>query len=141
MLLAGTAMATAANAGELDFGIGQAVFERLWVAAPTATQAADGLGPLYNARSCAACHPGNGRGHPPAGRDPQDFGVGFALRLDEDPVYGRQIQALGTPDQVPEGRPAVTWRDETVAFPDGAVVVLRRPAWGVADLGYGPLGR
>ena len=136
-LLSGTV--AAADADELDFGIGQAVFERLWVAAPTATQAADGLGPLYNARSCAACHPQNGRGHPPAGRDPQDLGVGFALRLNDDPVYGRQIQALGTPGQVPEGRPTVTWRDEKVPFPDGSVTVLRRPVWGVADLGYGAL--
>jgi len=131
--------AASAVADELDFGIGQAVFERLWVAAPTATQAADGLGPLYNARSCAACHPQAGRGHPPAGRDPQDFGVGFALRLNDDPVYGRQIQALGTPGQVPEGRPTVKWRDEKVPFPDGSVTVLRRPTWGVADLGYGAL--
>ncbi|HYH22321.1 MAG TPA: di-heme oxidoredictase family protein [Azospirillum sp.] len=136
-MLSGTV--AAADADELDFGIGQAVFERLWVAAPTATQAADGLGPLYNARSCAACHPQNGRGHPPAGRDPQDLGVGFALRLNDDPVYGRQIQALGTPGQVPEGRPTVTWRDEKVPFPDGSVTVLRRPVWGVADLGYGAL--
>ena len=39
----------------LDFEIGRALFERQWAAAPSSTQAADGLGPLFNARSCVAC--------------------------------------------------------------------------------------
>src|SRR5262245_1663890 len=46
----------------LDFEIGRALFDRQWAAAPSSTQAADGLGPMFNARGCNACHPGGGRG-------------------------------------------------------------------------------
>ncbi len=45
-----------ASSREMDAAVGKALFERLWVAAPASTEAADGLGPLFNARSCAACH-------------------------------------------------------------------------------------
>src|SRR5882762_9798499 len=82
----------------LDFEIGRALFERQWAAAPSSTQAADGLGPLFNARSCVSCHTGGGRGLP--------FGADGAVlpallfRLGAhrgdgrgDPVYGAQIQA------------------------------------------------
>src|ERR1700733_3508567 len=46
----------------LDFEIGRALFEQHWSAAPASTQAADGLGPLFNARACVICHTGGGRG-------------------------------------------------------------------------------
>ena len=48
---------------ELDFKVGNGFFKRLWVTAPASTQSADGLGPLYNARSCQRCHLKDGRGH------------------------------------------------------------------------------
>ncbi|MGQ9366004.1 di-heme oxidoredictase family protein [Azospirillum sp. A39] len=130
----------AAAADGLDFAMGEAIFERLWVQAPSSTQAADGLGPLYNARSCAACHPGGGGGRPPDGTVPEDRGIGFVLRLGDDPVYGRQLQTLGTSGLAPEGQVDVTWRDEKVAFPDGSYALLRRPAYAVRALAYGPLG-
>src|SRR5215471_5382971 len=46
---------SAAEAG-LDLALGRALFAFSWVSAPASTKSADGLGPLYNARSCAACH-------------------------------------------------------------------------------------
>src|SRR5690606_39861567 len=36
-----------------------------WVSSPSSTQASDGLGPLFNARSCQACHVKDGRGTVP----------------------------------------------------------------------------
>ena len=48
----------------LDAISGKALFEKLWVAAPSSTAASDGLGPYYNGRSCAACHPRGGQGVP-----------------------------------------------------------------------------
>ena len=48
----------------LDFKLGEALFQRLWVTAPTRTKTADGLGPLFNSRACSGCHIRNGRGHP-----------------------------------------------------------------------------
>ncbi|WP_296021553.1 di-heme oxidoredictase family protein, partial [uncultured Agrobacterium sp.] len=44
------------------FKLGHALFQKLWVSAPSSTQASDGLGPLYNARSCQTCHINDGRG-------------------------------------------------------------------------------
>ncbi len=126
-------------ADDLDSRIGEGLFRRQWVAAPTTIQAADGLGPLYNARSCASCHPRGGGGRPPDPAAAGDPGVGFALKLNDDPVYGRQIQSNAIPGQTAEGRPTVRYREETVRFPDGDTARLRRPAYGVADLGYGPL--
>ncbi|PWC37912.1 di-heme oxidoredictase family protein [Azospirillum sp. TSO35-2] len=138
-LLLCLAPAAAQAADSLDTRIGEALFRRMWVAAPTATQAADGLGPLYNARSCATCHPRGGGGRPPDPAVEGDAGVGYAIKLSADPVYGRQIQSNAIPGQAVEGRPRVTYREETVRFPDGETVRLRRPTPVVTDLGYGPL--
>ena len=94
---------------DLDYFSGKALFERHWVAAPASTIASDGLGPIYNARSCATCHPDNLRGQrPEQGLAPvalimrvgQSTPVGsnatvvHASSDDEhhDPLYGRQIQ-------------------------------------------------
>lgn len=139
LLLALAPGGAALAADSLDSRIGEGLFRRMWVAAPTATQAADGLGPLYNARSCATCHPRGGGGRPPDPAVDGDQGVGFALKLSGDPVYGRQIQSNAVLGQIIEGRPTVAYREETVRFPDGETVLLRRPAHGVKDLGYGPL--
>ena len=65
-----------AGEARLDLSVGRSLFQRLWVSAPASTEAADGLGPLHNARSCAGCHANNGRGHPPSG--PKDRSPGLA---------------------------------------------------------------
>lgn len=52
---------------EQQFRLGNALFRKLWVSAPSSTQASDGLGPLFNARSCMSCHVNDGRGKPPEG--------------------------------------------------------------------------
>ncbi|MGO7902708.1 di-heme oxidoredictase family protein, partial [Rhizobium ruizarguesonis] len=41
---------------EENFKLGNALFRKLWVSTPSSTQASDGLGPLFNARSCMSCH-------------------------------------------------------------------------------------
>src|SRR5690242_12864333 len=40
----------------LDLALGHALFAFTWVSAPASVKSADGLGPFYNARSCASCH-------------------------------------------------------------------------------------
>lgn len=50
------------RAAQLRFWTGFALFRDPWVRAPASTTARDGLGPLFNARSCIACHAGGGRG-------------------------------------------------------------------------------
>ncbi len=128
-----------AAAGDLDVRIGEKLFRRMWVSAPTVTHANDGLGPLYDARSCAACHPAARQGRPPDPATPDDRGVGYAVKLSGDPVYGRQLQTNAVLGFAVEGRPVLTYREETVRFPDGDTATLRRPVLSVADLNYGPL--
>ncbi|MCP5426009.1 MAG: c-type cytochrome [Gammaproteobacteria bacterium] len=142
---------------EIDFKLGNAFFKRVWVSAPSSTQAADGLGPLYNARSCQRCHLKDGRGHPPNG--PKDNAVSLFLRLSvpprddnerqqlrdhklnviPEPVYGTQLQDFAIPGQRAEGRMQIEYEEIPVTLADGAAISLRKPRYSVQDLGYGPL--
>ena len=49
-----------------DFHAGKALANQPWVKAPTITFARDGLGPIYNARTCLTCHIKGGKGFVPA---------------------------------------------------------------------------
>jgi CxxC motif-containing protein (DUF1111 family) len=131
----------------LDFAMGANLFKTNWVAAPTSTQAVDGLGPIYNARSCNACHPG--------GTKPRDLtdlqGVpvpGLLVHLAHvlagkatpDPAYGQQIQTSGLPGQHPEAHLAIKLTDgPRVTLADGTVVQLHKPEPVLSDLAFGPL--
>lgn len=130
----------------MEFVLGRALFKRLWVAAPASTRAADGLGPLYNARSCAQCHVRNGRGIP-EDREGGPGGVGtLILRLSRpdgspDPVYGRQLQVQAIAGHAAEGRSMVRYAYRTVTLADGLQVELRTPQYRVEDWGYGAPAR
>ncbi len=144
---------------EFDFKIGNGVFKKLWVTAPASTKSSDGLGPLYNARSCQRCHLKDGRGHPPDETTDDARAVSFLLRLSvppstseqvnllasrrlpwiDEPTYGGQLQDFGTPGHRAEGKVRVTYDEVPVELADGTVVTLRRPDWQIADLGYGPM--
>ncbi|MFN6976828.1 MAG: di-heme oxidoredictase family protein [Gemmobacter sp.] len=124
----------------LDAAAGAALFGKLWVAAPASTRASDGLGPLYNARSCAACHRNRGRAHPPEGDGPAP--VGLVARLAQpdgggDPVLGRQVQPLATAGLAGEARVQIVWQDHPLALPDGSAAMLRRPEATLLDLVWG----
>ena len=98
----------AAEAKSLEFAIGKAIFDRPWTSAPASTQATDGLGPLFNARSCVACHPRAGRGVITADENGKIGGIGYVIRLgnekgEGDPVYGRQFQVNAIHGFKPEG--------------------------------------
>ena len=81
---------------EFDFKIGNAMFRKLWVSSPASTRASDGLGPLYNARSCQRCHLKDGRGHPPEANWPADNAVSMFLRLSVPPQSDRDRELLRT---------------------------------------------
>lgn len=121
-----------AAAEPLDFAMGKALFDRPWAQAPTATRADDGLGPLFVARSCVACHPKAGAGAMPPG-------LGAVLRLADDPVYGRQLQTAAVTGLAAEGRLELKEEFHTVHYPDGAAVQLRRVIGSVADPAAGPI--
>ncbi|MEL6268066.1 MAG: di-heme oxidoredictase family protein, partial [Pseudomonadota bacterium] len=136
---------------ELDFKVGHGLFKKLWVAAPASTRASDGLGPLYNARSCQRCHLKDGRGHPPAGPGDTAVSMVFALSVpggtagpipgthpdQPHPLYGSQLHDFSIPGVPAEGRIAVDWTEEVVALSGGETAVLRRPAWRIDDPAYG----
>ncbi len=141
---------------ELEFKLGNALFEKIWVFAPASTKASDGLGPLYNARSCQRCHLKDGRGHTP--QNPDDTAVSMFLRVSvpgpvpeqvkeitdyigdaPEPNYGRQLQDFSPPGMPPEYSLSVTYKDLPVPLSDGTVVTLRKPTYQARDLGFGPL--
>jgi CxxC motif-containing protein (DUF1111 family) len=101
-------LAPAVSAEELDSAAGKALFDRKWVQAPASTNAADGLGPLFNAMSCASCHK-NGNGARFSMIDGVLGAAGFVVRLGDakgapDPILGRQLQDHAIPGLKPEAR-------------------------------------
>ncbi len=144
---------------ELDFKIGNAIFRKFWVSAPASTKTSDGLGPLFNARSCQGCHLKDGRGHPPSGNWPDDDAVSMFLRLsippeseDEkrriaehqaavmpEPTYGGQLQNFAIQGLDIEGRMYITYEEVEVRFAGGGTASLRKPRYEVRNLGFGPL--
>ena len=141
---------------ELDFRVGNGLFKKLWVSAPSSTLASDGLGPLYNARSCQRCHLKDGRGHPP--ESPDDSAVSMLVRLSvphdglapvpaiegyladmPDPVYGGQLQDFGIAGHAAEARVQITYDEEPITLAGGETISLRRPTLTLADPGYGPM--
>jgi CxxC motif-containing protein (DUF1111 family) len=133
-LIVGAIIAAApalASGASLDASIGRQLFERNWVSAPSSTKANDGLGPLYNAPSCAACHIRD----PNAEIDETTVAPGTIVRLGNasgrgDPIYGHQLQTRGVGGQTPEANPDITW----------TVTGTRRVATvKLFSQGYGPL--
>jgi CxxC motif-containing protein (DUF1111 family) len=108
--------AIADDAG-LDRAIGKALFERAWVPAPSSTRANDGLGPLFDARSCASCHPGGaGRGASALDAQGHPEGLGLVLSLIRpdgtgDPIYGHRLETMTLPGIPAEGVIAVDVQD------------------------------
>ena len=142
-----------------DFFVGNGFFKRAWVAAPSSTQAADGLGPLYNARSCQALPP-EGRPRPSAGGSRRQRGLdvpspvgpaatrrgrgGMSRPLRRE--RGRRSRPTARSSRISrsrgmcrEGRMVIDYEEVPVELAGGEVVQLRRPSYGVADLGYGPM--
>lgn len=142
--------------GRQRFQIGNGLFRKDWVSAPSSTQASDGLGPLFNARSCQGCHLKDGRGVVP---EPGEPAVSLFLRLsvppaDEvqrqllaerrlaaipEPTYGGQLQNFAIPGLAAEGQMTLHYQAQAVTLAGGKTVQLRRPEYGIAEPGYGPL--
>jgi len=141
---------------ELTFKLGNGLFRKLWVSSPSSTLASDGLGPLYNARSCQRCHIKDGRGHPPENAD--DSSVSMFLRISipapqgagiheiedyiatlPDPNYGSQLQDFAVQGHASEYRLDITYTEDIVTLADGTEVSLRHPTYKATNPGYGPL--
>ena len=147
------------------FHAGKALAHQPWVKPPTITDARDGLGPLYNARTCLMCHTNGGKGFVPDNNEIPIMGT--LVRLSKPgfdkikgviphPVYGDQIQGQSTSlahqlrhsqkpgtiahDVSPEAYVHLNWITETFTYPDKQQIVLRKPELDFRNLGYGPFG-
>ncbi|WP_310621374.1 di-heme oxidoreductase family protein [Flexibacterium corallicola] len=139
------------------FRVGNGLFRKLWTSSPASTKASDGLGPLFNARSCQGCHLKDGRGRPPY---EGERAVSLFLRLSVEPstdaerallesgkvaslphpVYGGQLQSFAVTGLAGEGEPKITYTEIPVELSDGETASLRKPTYSIENLGYGPLG-
>ncbi len=119
-----------ALADGLERAVGKALFDRVWVPAPSSTLANDGLGPLFNEKSCATCHAGPAfSARLDVAPDGSVVARGLATRLGDaeghpDPMYGRQIQPRAVNGLESEG--TVTYRADDGA----AMAVAFTPAFG-----------
>lgn len=127
------------------FFAGNAFFNTNWVAATSSAEGRDGLGPLFNVRSCSACHFKDGRGEAPdAGEQarsllirvsrPGQSEVGGPLL---DPVYGEQISPQALPGLQPEAKIDVTYERISGQYPDGRRYQLRKPTYTLSEWAYG----
>ncbi len=140
----------AANLNEerrASFFVGHSFFNENWVVAPASTAGRDGLGPLFNARSCSTCHMRDGRGAPPEAGTPM---VAMLLRISvpgaglhqgpvPEPTYGGQIQGQSIPGVPAEADAYVNYVEVPGQFSDGEKYSLRQPSYTITNLGYGPL--
>jgi CxxC motif-containing protein (DUF1111 family) len=141
---------------QLDFKVGDGIFRKQWVSAPSSTESSDGLGPLFNARACQNCHLKDGRGRPPAPGEtassllvklsvlPRDEAERTALKEYRrasigGPVYGGQLQTFAIQGLDAEGHVAIEDERVPVRFADGQTATLHRPRYRLTDLAYGPL--
>ena len=133
-----------------QFKLGQSVFDTEWAAAgEPGIPGRFGVGPLFNARSCTACHSEGAHGRGPTGDGPVPAALVIQLQSPTtdahtepggDPVYGHVLNTSAlTPDQV-EG--AVTVRYTETAgyyYPFGGRWTLRVPHYHLEGLRHGPL--
>lgn len=142
-------------AQEETFKLGNAMFRKLWVSSPSSTKASDGLGPLFNARSCQSCHVKDGRGRAPDSVDEKATSLFLRLsvppRTNEEkaklasrewqvvpaPIYGGQLQNRAVPGHVSEGDMTIAYEEVPVTLGDGTIVNLRQPTYTITNPGYG----
>lgn len=128
------------------FAVGNSFFRQNWVEAPSSTSSRDGLGPLFNARSCSGCHAKDGRSRPP---EDGERGGGLLVRIGvraengadrPHPLYGDQVQDDAVLGAEPEARVVIRRRAIPGAYEDGTRYELEAPRYELADAAYGPVG-
>ncbi len=141
--------------GRQRFQIGNGLFRKDWVPAPSSTLASDGLGPLFNARSCQGCHLKDAGGVvPDAGEEPvslflrlsvppttaaQKRELDHRLSVLPEPTYGHQLQTFAVTGMPAEARLGIDWEEIEVPLNGGEVAHLRKPTYRITDPGYGPM--
>jgi len=154
-------MKNLSDKSKTDFYAGKALAHQAWVKSPSSTTARDGLGPLYNARTCLACHINGGRGLLPVNGKTSVSQAIVRLSVDghdakngvkPEPTYGEQLQTQSTAlahqlrlqnylesEVRPEAYVYIDWQHKTFTYPDGSKVKLRKPNLRFKNLAYGEM--
>jgi CxxC motif-containing protein (DUF1111 family) len=108
--LAGPARAD--QRASLEAEIGARLFKRVWTPGLSSAASNDGLGPLFNARSCNACHQDLRRSRFEAAPGPLPPSAVLRIadetgRATPNPLFGRQLQTHGVPGVAPEAAPRI----------------------------------
>jgi CxxC motif-containing protein (DUF1111 family) len=129
--------------------LGHAVFNTQWVPAGTANAVRrDGLGPLFNASACDACHNEGAHGRGPTGDGTAPIALvvqlqmrpqGRAQSFSGDVLYGHTLNTAAIDGFSAEGRIVIHYEELSGAYPDGAMWHLRAPRYQLTDLTRGPL--
>lgn len=133
---------------------GAAIFRQPWfatgeIAGGKGDQAFVGLGPVFNARTCAACHVRAGRGRPPVREGEQLSSLIIRLSVQggnahgsprPHPSYGNQLQNRAVAGVPPEGRIFVEYSPVSGGYEDGTAYWLRRPVYVFYRMAYSQLG-
>ncbi|GLR69924.1 di-heme oxidoredictase family protein [Agaribacter marinus] len=143
----------------LNFWTGFSLFRDPWVIAPSSTRDRDGLGPLFNARSCIACHQSGAKGLRP--ESTKNAPTGLVFRLFNfaqipwvDDNYGDQIQTLfirgfehirldnsnkKISSLAAEVKIHVKYTQLTNNYPDGTKYILQQPSYTLFEHSDGSL--
>jgi len=136
------------DAHRSKFFVGNSFFNQNWIEAPASVPSRDGLGPLFNARSCSGCHFKDGRGRPPEANKPLDS---MLLRVSQPgagphgaplghPVYGDQLQTQALPGMAAEAEVVIEYAENGGQYADGSRYSLRTPSYRLEHPAYGETG-
>jgi CxxC motif-containing protein (DUF1111 family) len=125
------------EAGDVQFG-------RVFLS--DAASADGGLGPVFDNVSCESCHPGDGRGRPPAQGEQFTsllFRTSVAGRERQGgpapvPGFGTQLQLRAVTGLTPEAQAVLTYVERQGTFADGTPYQLRVPRYTITG-SYRPL--
>lgn len=138
---------------QLDFWSGFSFFRDPWVTAPSVTKARDGLGPLFNARSCIACHSAGSRAPMPKMGESVPTALLMRVGFNKPGLshngnsYGGQIQHRAIKyinKTLKQTLKNEAWLNLSYSFidgkfADGEAYQLQKPHYQLTKLAYGQL--
>lgn len=131
-----------------QFLVGNSFFTDAWTTAPGSVDSRDGLGPVFNANACAACHTRDGRGRPPESQDEEMLSSLVRISLPGTseqggplpvPGYGDQIESRAIDGVPAEAATRVRWEEHDGTYGDGRRYSLRKPVLTIQDAAFGAL--
>jgi len=141
---------------KLNFWSGFSFFRDPWVIAPSSTKSRDGLGPLFNTRTCISCHDAGSRG--PLSPEGESLPSSLVMKFGKlstkardkslslvDPSYGDQLQPRSilykhpTLQDTMQGEASLQLTYQTIKgrYADGSEYELRKPNYQLTNLAYG----